>query len=70
MAALGFPTSAPAAPAGVGSTQDALDTLVSDGYKVVPIKVGTGSLDHCTVGSVRSARPSIERFARARETIS
>ena len=69
MAALGFPASASAAPAGVGSAQDVLNTLVSDGYKVVLITVGAGPLDQCTVGSVRSARPSIERCAQAPETI-
>ena len=54
MAALGFPASASAAPAGVGSAQDLLNTLVSDGYKVVLMTVGAGPLDQCTVGSVRS----------------
>jgi hypothetical protein len=50
--ALGFPLSALAAPSGVGSAQDTVNTLESSGYRVVLNKVGTGPLDHCTVGSV------------------
>jgi DNA-binding GntR family transcriptional regulator len=53
LAALGFSASACEAPARVGSAQDALDTMVRDGYKVILIKLGTGRLDLCTVHSVR-----------------
>jgi len=51
--ALGFPLSALAAPSGVGSAQQTVNTLESSGYKVVLNKVGTGPLEECTVGSVR-----------------
>ena len=53
-AALGFPASALGAPAGVGSAQDTLDALASNGYKVVLIVEGAGRpLAQCTVGLVR-----------------
>ena len=51
--ALGFPLSALAAPSGVGSAQDTVNTLESSGYQVVLNKVGTAPLDLCTVGAVR-----------------
>jgi hypothetical protein len=51
--AFGFPLSALAAPSGVGSAQDTVNTLESSGYKVILNKVGTGPLEQCTVGSVR-----------------
>jgi hypothetical protein len=38
--ALGFPLSALAAPSGVGSAQDTVNTLESSGYKVILNKVG------------------------------
>ena len=53
-ASLGLPAGAQAAPSGIGSAQDVLNTLESSGYKVVLNKLGTGPLDHCTVDSVRS----------------
>jgi hypothetical protein len=51
--ALGIPASALAAPAGVGSAQDTVETLESSGYKVVLDKVGSGPLGQCTVDAVR-----------------
>ena len=52
-AALGLAAGAQAAPKGIGSAQDTVNTLESSGYKVVLNKLGTGPLDRCTVDSVR-----------------
>ena len=50
--ALGFPASAHAAPAALGSAQDIVTELENRGYNVVVNKVGSAPLDHCTVDSV------------------
>jgi hypothetical protein len=49
---LGFPGSAQAAPSGIGSAQDTVHELETNGFRVVLNKMGTGPLDHCTVDSV------------------
>ncbi|HET6733243.1 hypothetical protein [Mycobacterium sp.] len=49
---LGFPAGAQAAPSGIGSAQDTVNELESNGFKVVLNKVGTAPLDLCTVDSV------------------
>src|SRR5258705_7307988 len=69
MAALGFPASAPGAPASLGSAQDALDTIVSDGYKASWSR--WAPVDWISARRVRSARarPHIERSPPARKTI-
>jgi hypothetical protein len=51
--AMGFAASTQAAPSGIGSAQDTVNTLESSGYKVVLNKLGAGPLDLCTVDSVR-----------------
>jgi hypothetical protein len=55
--AMGFPASTQAAPSGIGSAQDTVNTLESSGYHVVLNKLGTGPLDLCTVDSVRPGEP-------------
>ena len=50
---LGAPSSAHAAPSGIGSAQDTVHELESNGFRVVLNKMGTRPLDHCTVDSVR-----------------
>lgn len=51
--ALGDPAGANAAPSGIGSAQDTVDELESNGYGVVVNKLGAAPLDRCTVDSVR-----------------
>jgi hypothetical protein len=51
--ALAFPAGAAAAPLGVGSAEDTVNTLESNGFKVILHKVGGVPLDQCTVDSVR-----------------
>ena len=69
-AALGLPAGAQAAPSGIGSAQDVLNTLESSGYKVVLNKLGTGPLDHCTVDSVRPGGTVSQPVHRRGELVS
>ena len=47
--ALAFPAGAPAAPLGVGSAEETVNILESNGFKVILHKVGGAPLDQCTV---------------------
>jgi hypothetical protein len=49
---LGLPAGAQAAPSGIGSAQDTVNELESNGFKVVLKKLGSAPLDLCTVDSV------------------
>jgi hypothetical protein len=51
--ALSLSASAFAAPSGVGSAQDTVNSLENSGYKVVLNKLGPAPLHRCTVDSVR-----------------
>lgn len=52
--ALGLLLAAPSAAAPASpSAQETIDKLKADGYNVILSKVGNGSLDQCTVDSVR-----------------
>jgi hypothetical protein len=62
--ALGFPASAHAAPAALGSAQDIVTELENRGYNVVVNKVGPAPLDQCTVDSVQPGE-SITRPVQA-----
>jgi hypothetical protein len=52
-AALGLAPPATAVPSGPGSPQDTVDTLQSQGYKVILNKVGSAPLQQCAVTAVR-----------------
>ncbi|MCW2690660.1 MAG: hypothetical protein JWR37_5550 [Mycobacterium sp.] len=52
-AALGLAGSANAAPSGPSTVEQTINQLQASGYKVVLNKVGTGSLDQCSVSQVR-----------------
>jgi hypothetical protein len=56
-AALALAPLAAALPQDVESAQDKVNELEAEGFKVIVTKVGTASLDQCTVGSVRSGQP-------------
>jgi hypothetical protein len=51
--AVGLSAGAQAAPSGIGSAQDTVNELESNGFNVVLNKMGEGPLDQCTVASVR-----------------
>ena len=52
-AALGLATGAHAAPSGPTSVDAIVSQLRSQGYQVIVNRVGTASLDQCTVSAVR-----------------
>ncbi|MET0701216.1 MAG: hypothetical protein ABWY93_16295 [Mycobacterium sp.] len=51
--AAGTAAQAVAAPSGIGSAQDTVNSLESSGYRVVVKKVGVEPLELCTVDSIR-----------------
>jgi hypothetical protein len=51
-AAVGSASPAVAAPSGVGTAQDTVNSLQAAGYTVVLKKVGNAPLDKCTVSAV------------------
>lgn len=57
-----FVAAAPAvaAPTGPGTAQDTINTLEANGHKVIVNKVGSASLDQCTVSAVRPGRDVTE----------
>jgi hypothetical protein len=71
--AVAIPAAAQAAPSGIGSAQDTVNELESNGFKVVLNKKGAGPLDHCTVDSVRPGetvtRPVQSGDALTNETV-
>jgi hypothetical protein len=67
--AVGLPASAQAAPSGVGSAQDTVNELENNGFNVVVKKIGAGSLDHCTVDSVRPVGPVIRPVQNGTELV-
>ena len=52
-AAVGLATTAHAAPSGPSSVDATVNQLRSQGYQVIVNRVGTASLDQCTVSAVR-----------------
>jgi hypothetical protein len=52
-AALALAATANAAPSGPSSVDSTIDNLRSRGYHVIVNRVGTASLDKCSVGAVR-----------------
>lgn len=55
-----------AAPAGPGSAQQTIKQLESEGYRVIQTRVGTGSIDDCSVKAVRPGRDITELKAAPR----
>ncbi len=47
---------ASAAPSSEISAQDTINQLESEGYRVIVSRVGSGSIDDCTVSAVRQGR--------------
>jgi hypothetical protein len=52
-AALGSASPTVAAPSGIGTAQDTVNSLQAGGYTVILKKVGNAPLDECTVSSVQ-----------------
>ena len=50
----GLAAPATAAPSGGGSAQDTVNQLQAQGQRVILNKLGSASLDQCTVSSVRA----------------
>jgi|SRR5690242_12500530 hypothetical protein len=67
LAVTGIALAAPAAAAPSGqSAQQTIQQLESEGYKVIQTRVGTGSIDKCTVSAVRPGRPITDLTAAPR----
>ena len=68
LVAAGLALAAPAgaAPTGPSTAQQTINQLESEGYKVITTKVGSGSLDQCSVSGVRPGRdiPELKAFPR------
>lgn len=62
-AAVGSASPAVAAPSGVGTAQDVVNSLQAAGYTVVLKQVGNASLDKCTVSAVGSDHTASNRGA-------
>lgn len=56
LSALALAGPAAAAPGGAGSAQQTIKQLEDEGYRVIQTRVGSGSLDNCTVNAVRPGR--------------
>lgn len=58
LAVTGMALAAPAgaAPSGQTSAQQTIKELEAEGYRVIQTRVGSGSLDNCTVNAVRPGR--------------
>lgn len=58
MAVAGLNLAAPAsaAPAGPADAKETISKLEADGYRVITTKVGSGSIDNCSVKGVRPGR--------------
>jgi hypothetical protein len=67
---LGLPAGAQAAPSGIGSAQDTVNELESNGYKVVLKKVGSAPLDLCTVDSVQPGETVTHAVKAGNEVVS
>nr|WP_135451536.1 hypothetical protein [Mycobacterium sp. DL99] len=52
-ATFGLASPAAAAPSGVGTAQDTIDSLRAQGYAVIVHKVGDAPLSQCTVGTAK-----------------
>ncbi|MGV0740942.1 hypothetical protein [Mycolicibacterium sp. XJ870] len=57
---------AAAAPTGQTSARQTIKDLEAEGYRVIQTKVGSGSLDKCTVSAVRPGRDVTELKAAPR----
>lgn len=57
---------AAAAPTGQTSAQQTIKELEAEGYRVIQTKVGSGSIDNCTVSAVRPGRDITELRAAPR----
>ncbi|OCB14173.1 hypothetical protein A5717_11760 [Mycolicibacterium porcinum] len=57
---------AAAAPGGAGSAQQTIKQLEDEGYRVIQTRVGTGSIDNCSVKAVRPGRDITELKAAPR----
>lgn len=55
-AGVGVAASAVAAPQPGTAATDTIDQLQSEGYRVILSKVGSGSIENCTVSAVRQGR--------------
>ncbi|MEE6163814.1 MULTISPECIES: hypothetical protein [unclassified Mycolicibacterium] len=67
LAATGLALAAPASAAPSGQTaRQTIQQLESEGYKVIQTKVGSGSIDNCTVSAVRPGRPITDLTAAPR----
>lgn len=66
LAVTGIALAAPAAAAPSGQTARLTIQLESEGYKVIPTRVGSGSIDKCTVSAVRPGRPITDLTAAPR----
>lgn len=57
---------AAAAPTGQTSAQQTIKDLEAEGYRVIQTRVGSGSIDKCTVNAVRPGRDITELKAAPR----
>ncbi|CRZ17951.1 hypothetical protein [Mycolicibacterium neworleansense] len=64
--ALALAGPAAAAPSGTGSAQQTIKQLQDEGYRVIQTRVGTGSIDNCSVKAVRPGRDITELKAAPR----
>lgn len=60
-ATIGMAPAAVCAPEGPGNARDAIDSLQSQGYKVIVNKIGDAALDQARVVGVRPGRPITQR---------
>jgi hypothetical protein len=58
---VGLAAPAPAAPTGPGSAQQTINSLMSNGYKVIINKLSDVPLDQATVIAIRPGRPVTQR---------
>lgn len=66
LSALALAGPAAAAPGGAGSAQQTIKQLEDEGYRVIQTRVGTGSIDNCSVKAVRPGRDITELKAAPR----
>jgi hypothetical protein len=57
---------AAAAPTGGTSAQQTIQELQAEGYRVIQTRVGSGSIENCSVSAVRPGRAITELTASAR----
>jgi hypothetical protein len=58
VATLGSASPSVAAPSGVGTAQDTVNSLVAGGYTVILKRVGNAPLDECTISAVQPGHTS------------